>query len=128
MPDLEDSIRERAWQLLGRAPTWHELKRMLDAEGLTDRLGAAGMQDLLAAWHARAAAELTDAQLQDELGFWAEGGSYATHLKGFQAVPAAALVEAARSRGWFVRSGASGGAIVNPPGGRPLRVPLGLAG
>jgi len=128
MPEPSDPIRERAMTLLARAPTWHELRRALEAEGLIDRLGGAGMQALLAEWHERAAAALSDVELRIELGFWAEGGTYAAHLRGFQAIPPAVLVSQARARGWFVRQGASGKAIVNPPGARPLVVQTGPDG
>ncbi|MGE4528118.1 MAG: hypothetical protein AB7D00_07100 [Rhodospirillaceae bacterium] len=128
MPEPSGPIWERALTLLERAPTWHELRRALEAEGLVDRLGGAGMQDLLAEWHARAAAALNDVELRIELGFWAEGGTYAEHLRGFQAIPPAVLVAQARARGWFVKQGASGKAIVNPPGARPLVVQVGADG
>ncbi len=87
MTEETAAVRERAVQLLARAPTWHELRRALDSEGLVDRLGAAGMQFLLEEWHRRAANALNDIELRIELGFWAEGGGYAEHLKGFQAIP-----------------------------------------
>jgi hypothetical protein len=122
------AVRSRALQLLAEAPTWHELRRVLDAEGLVDRLGAAGMQALLEEWHRRAAKALNDIELRIELSFWAEGGSYAEHLKGFQAISPDALVAEARARGWFVRVGESGRAIVNPPGARPLVVRMGRGG
>jgi len=128
MPEPSDPIWERATTLLARAPTWHELRRALEAEGLVDRLGGAGMQALLDVWHARAAAALTDVELRIELGFWAGGGTYAAHLRGFQAIPPTVLVAQARARGWFVRQGASGKAIVNPPGARPLVIQLGAEG
>lgn len=125
MTEETAAVRERAVQLLARAPTWHELRRALESEGLVDRLGAAGMQFLLEEWHRRAANALNDIELRIELGFWAEGGGYAEHLKGFQAIPPTALVAAARARGWFVRIGESGRAIVNPPGAKPLVVRTG---
>lgn len=125
MTEETAAVRERAVQLLARSPTWHELRRALESEGLVDRLGAAGMQSLLEEWHRRAANALNDIELRIELGFWAEGGGYAEHLKGFQAIPPMALVAAARARGWFVRIGESGRAIVNPPGAKPLVVRTG---
>ncbi|MBN2752617.1 MAG: hypothetical protein JXQ84_07900 [Rhodospirillaceae bacterium] len=127
---LEQSgpVWERAMDLLGRAPTWHELRRALDNEGLVDRLTAAGMQALLHEWHRHAAEGLTDIELRIELGFWSDGGSYAAHLRGFQAIPPTALVAQARVRGWFVRVGTSGTAIVNPPGARPMVIQVGPDG
>ncbi len=122
------SARARALHLLMASPTWHELRRALEDEGLVDRLGAAGMQSLLEEWHSRAANALNDIELRIELSFWSEGGSYAEHLKGFQAISPGALVAAARARGWFVRVGESGRAIVNPPGARPLVVQTGSGG
>jgi hypothetical protein len=80
------------------------------------------MDALLLEWHQREAAAMTDAQLTEELAFWSDGGTYNSHLKGFSATPPAMLVEQARHRGWFVKPLDSGGAVVNPPGGRPLVV------
>lgn len=125
MSETARAVRERAEELLARAANWHEYRRLLEAEGLLDRLGPEGIQAMLAAWNARAAAALSDAELRVELGFWADGGSYAAHLRGYQAIPPAELVEQARARGWFVRVGASGTALVNPPEGRPLTLRLG---
>ena len=118
------AVRERALDLIERAPTWHEYRRLLDSEGLIDRLGADGMLAILDEWHSRAAVALTDVELRIELGFWAEGGGYAEHLKGFQAIPPTHLVAQAQVRGWFVRVGSSGNAVVNPPGARPLVIKL----
>ena len=92
---------------------------------LVEELGPEGMQDLLDLWHQRAAGALNDIELRIELGFWAHGGTYAQHLRGYQAIPPAALVAQARARGWFVRVGESGNAVVNPPGARPLALRLG---
>lgn len=124
MSETADAVRERAMELVERAPTWHECRRLLEAEGLVDRLGASGMLDVLDHWHCRAAAALSDVELRIELGFWAEGGGYAEHLKGFQAIPPTHLVAQAQVRGWFVRVGGSGNAVVNPPGARPLVIRL----
>lgn len=124
MSETVDAVRERALDLIERSPTWHEYRRILDAEGLVDRLGADGMLDLLDEWNRRAALALSDVELRVELGFWAERGCYAEHLKGFQAIPPAHLVAQAEARGWFVRIGASGNAVVSPPGSRPLAIRL----
>lgn len=124
MSEAADAVRERAMELVERAPTWHEYRRLLDLEGLVDRLGADGMLAVLDHWHCRAAAALSDVELRIELGFWAEGGGYAEHLKGFQAIPPTHLVAQAQARGWFVRVGGSGNAVVNPPGARPLVIHL----
>lgn len=125
MSETARAVRERAEELLARAATWHDYRRLLEAEGLPDRLGPEGIQAMLAEWTRRAAAALADAELRAELAFWADGGTYAAHLRGYQAIPPAELVEQARARGWFVRVGASGTAIVNPPEGRPLTLRLG---
>lgn len=124
MSETADAVRERAKDLIDRAPTWHEYRRLLDAEGLVDRLGADGMLQILDLWHCRAAVRLSDIELRIELGFWADGGGYAEHLKGFQAIPPTYLVAQAQVRGWFVRVGGSGNAVVNPPGARPLVIRL----
>ena len=128
MDEMQDELMEQAMRLLEQAPTWHELRRALDAEGLTDRLGPAGMDRVLAAWQRRAAESLSDRDLAAELAFWAEGGTFTAHLKGFQATPPDLLVEAAQRRGWFVRIGSAGTALVNPPDGRPLALRIGLGG
>lgn len=127
MSETARAVRERAEELMLRAATWHEYRRLLEAEGLVDRLGSEGLQAVLAEWNRRAAAELNDIELRVELCFWADGGSYAAHLRGYQAIPPAELVEQARVRGWFVRVGPSGTALVNPPGARPLTIRLGPA-
>jgi hypothetical protein len=127
MSETARAVRERAEELMPRAANWHEYRRLLEAEGLVDRLGPEGLQAVLAEWNRRAAAALNDIELRVELCFWADGGSYAAHLRGYQAIPPAELVEQARARGWFVRVGASGTALVNPPGARPLTIRLGPA-
>lgn len=124
MSEIADAVRARALDLIERAPTWHEYRRCLDAEGLVDRLGADGLLDLLDVWHRRAAQKLSDVELRIELCFWAGGGGYAEHLRGFQAIPPAILVAQAEARSWFVRIGSSGVAVVNPPGTRPLTIRL----
>lgn len=126
--ETAEAVRERAMELIERAPTWHEYRRLLESEGLVDRLGADGMLSVLDRWHGRAAAALSDVELRIELGFWAEGGGYAEHLKGFQAIPPTHLVAQAQARGWFVKVGGSGNAVVNPPGARPLVIRLSPAG
>lgn len=113
---------QRARILLAGAPSWHELRRQLDAEGLGHRLGSAALDLLLLEWHRREAASLSPDGLAGELAFWAGGGGFASHLKGYNAVPPAVLIDEARRRGWFVRPLGSGGAVVNAPDGRPLVV------
>ncbi len=117
---MMDDLLGRARALLAQSATWHDLRRRLDDADLTYRLGVGGLDILLVEWHEREAAALTDSALADELAFWAEGGSFASHLKGYSATPPAILVEQARLRGWFVKPLGSGGAIVNAPTGRPL--------
>jgi len=128
MSERAGLVWERSLELLGRAPTWHELSRALKSEGLDEHLGPSGMQDLLCEWHKKAAHGLSDIQLAEEIAFWGNGGTYAEHLKGFQAVPPAALVDEAINRGWFVKKTPSGRAIVNPPQGRPVTLNLSLGG
>lgn len=118
MSPLSDAMIE-ALKLLGGAGTWHELRRSLGDRKLDQMLSPAEMQDLLTAWHERRAAELDDDTLVSELAFWADGGTFETHLEGWQAVDPAALIDAAKHRGWFVRQ-LPGGAIVNPPTRKPL--------
>lgn len=109
----------KALLLLDGAGTWHELRRSLDEQTLTPRLSPDDTQTLLDAWHKRQAARLDDATLTRELAFWADGGTFDSHLDGWQATRPAALVDEAARRGWFVRRLASG-AVVNPPEGKPL--------
>lgn len=119
-----DDLLGRARALLAQSASWHDLRRRLDDAGITERLGAAALDDLLAAWHAKEAAGLSDDALAEELRFWAGGGSYGNHLKGYNATPPAVLVDEARARGWFVKPLDSGGVVVNAPSGRPLVVKL----
>lgn len=111
----------KALLLLDGAGTWHELRRSLDEQTLSPRLGPEDTQTLLDAWHKRQAARFDDAALIRELAFWADGGSFEAHLDGWQATRPAALVDEAARRGWFVRRLPSG-AVVNPPQGKPLMV------
>lgn len=117
-----DDPMSRALTLLAGAPSWHELKRSLDETGLSIRIDPAGLDALLAAWHRKEVAALSDEELVAEISFWAEGGGYAEHMRGYFAVPPRILVEEAGNRTWFVAPLGSGGAIVNAPGGRPLVV------
>lgn len=117
---MMEDVLGRARALFAQSASWHDLRRRLDEAGLSQRLGAAALDDLLAAWHAQEAGKLTDPALAEELGFWAGGGGYADHLKGYNAIPPAVLVADARRRGWFVKTLDSGGVVVNAPAGRPL--------
>jgi hypothetical protein len=117
---MYDDPMQRARAMLAEAPSWQELRRRLDAAGLTQRLGGGAVTALLAEWQRHEAAGLADAALTAELRHWAEGGGYAEHMRGYNAVPPTVLVEEARRRGWFVRPLGSGGAVVNAPDGRPL--------
>lgn len=118
-PDLTAALA-----LVEEHDTWQALRAALEEGGLAARLGAAGLERVLAAWQGRAAWRLTDAQLAQELAFWADGGTYAGHLSGFNAIAPAALVGEAERRGWFVRR-LGPKALVNPPEGKPLAVPTG---
>lgn len=120
----ESSDMTAALALVDEHDTWQALRAALDERGLAARLGSAGIEQVLQAWQGRAAWRLSDGQLAQELAHWAGGGTYATHLSGFNAVAPAALVTEAERRGWFVRRlGAK--ALVNPPDGKPLAVPTG---
>lgn len=115
------SILAEALRLLAGAGTWHELRQSLTERSLDTALSAADMDALLAAWHRRCAAALSDQALTQELRYWHDGGTFADHLEGFQAVPPEALVAEAAHRDWFVRTLGSG-AVVNPPDGKPLMI------
>ncbi len=124
MSDRQDLIWERATELLSRAPTWHELHRELASEGLDEHLGPGGMQQVLQLWHETSARRLSDADLARELEFWSGGGTYTSHLKGFQAVPPEVLVAEAEHRDWFIKITPSRKALINPPEGRPFTIQL----
>ncbi len=117
---MTDDPMQRARAMLAQAPSWQELRRQLDAGDLTHRLGSGAVADLLGEWQQQEAARLGDPELIAELRFWAEGGGYAGHMRGYNAVPPVVLVEEAGRRGWFVRRLGSGGAVVNAPHGKPL--------
>jgi hypothetical protein len=110
---------EDACRLLKGAGTWHEFKTSLAERRLDLALGAADMDLLRRDWQAQQAQRMDDNTLTRELRFWAEGGSYDSHLDGFQALSPGALLVDAQRRGWFVRRLASG-AVVNAPIGKPL--------
>jgi hypothetical protein len=110
---------EEARRLLQGAGTWHEFKTSLDERRLDLALGPMDMDLLRREWQALQAQRMDDPLLTRELAFWADGGSYDTHLDGFQALSAGALLDEAERRGWFVRRLASG-AVVNAPTGKPL--------
>ncbi len=124
MNDRHDMVWERAVELLFRAPTWHELHKMLVTEGLDEHLGPEGMQRILQFWHETVAKRLSDSDLTLELEFWSGGGTYVSHLKGFQAVPPEVLVAEAGRRNWFIKIMPSRRALINPPEGRPLTIQL----
>lgn len=111
-----------ALDLVDEYDTWQALRAALDRQGLTATIGASGIERVLHAWQARAAWRLDAPQLTAELSHWANGGSYANHLDGFNAISPRALVDEAERRGWFVRRLGTAKAVVNPPNGRPLAI------
>lgn len=123
MGTIGGSDMESALFLVEEHDTWQALRAALEERGLAARIGAAGLEQVLSAWQARAAWRLTDAQLAQELAHWAGGGTYAAHLQGFNAPAPAVLVAEAERRGWFVRR-LGPKALVNPPDAKPLAVPL----
>lgn len=122
MPLTTADLRQIS-DLMDGAGVWQELKRRMDADGVTERIGPDGVQAVLSHWHRSEARHLTDGLLTAELRFWANGGRYATHVRGFNAVRPQALVDEAGRRGWFVRDMAGGGWVVNPPESQPLFLP-----
>ena len=122
MPLTTADLRQIS-DLMEGAEVWQELKRRLDAAGLTERIGPEGLQVTLSHWHRTEARKLTDTLLTAELRFWANGGRYADHVRGFNAVRPHALIDEATRRRWFVRSMARGGWVVNPPDSQPLFLP-----
>ena len=118
----DPDVMARIGAILDESRSWMEAKRALKAAH--DRvLDAAAWHAALEAWQDRAVRRLADRDLGEELRHWAEGGRYQDHLQGFDALPPRLLVKEAKRRHWFTRGLASGGAVVNPPGGRPLSLP-----
>ena len=99
--------------------SWPGLKAKLEAQDVAEALGAEGLFTLMEAFLARATATLPDKRLAEELSFWADGGTYTTHLQGFQAIPPRALVKEAEKRGWLVKT-LPQKTLVSPPEGKPL--------
>ena len=120
---LTIALLRQVLDLMDGVEVWHELKRRMDAAGLTQDVGPDGMQAVLDHWHRSGARRLSDPVLAAELHFWSDGGAYATHVQGFSALRPRALVDEAGRRGWFVRELARGGWVVNPPDSQPLFLP-----
>lgn len=116
---MTDTPFDEALRLLDGAGTWHEFKTSLNERALDKMLAPADLDRLRDGWQARQARSLDDHTLTLELTFWADGGSFDSHLDGFQAIGPGALLDEADRRGWFVRRLASG-AVVNPPDTKPL--------
>ncbi len=118
MTEPSPALQEALTLLIG-AGTWHELRRSLQERKLDQAMGPEDMRVLLDAWHTRQTNGMSDTILTRELLFWANGGSFETHMDGFLAPPPAALLEAALARRWFVRRLPSG-ALVCPPDHPPI--------
>lgn len=98
---MTDSAFTEAERLLAGAGTWHEFKTSLTERGLDLQLGPADIDDLRDQWQALQAKQLTDHSLHQELVFWADGGTFAGHLDGYQAINPGMLLTEAERRGWF---------------------------
>lgn len=120
---MTTAILRQILDLMDGTEVWQELKRRMDAAGLTEKIGPDGMHAVLDHWHRTGARRLSDPVLAAELHFWSDGGGYDTHVRGFNAVRPRSLVDEAGRRGWFVREIARGGWVVNPPDGQPLYLP-----
>ncbi|SDH24754.1 hypothetical protein [Roseospirillum parvum] len=109
--------------VIGDCRAWPQVRARLDEHGLSEALGPDGLLRVMAAWQAERAGALSDAELTAELRHWAEGGTYQSHLGGFNALSPETLLDEARRRGWFVQSLPGGRGVVTPPTGKPLVLP-----
>lgn len=116
--DKLDAVR-KIYDMMGDVKSFQELKAKMEKQGMTDMIDTELMDRIAAEWNAREAKKLPEGTLMQELDFWAQGGSFSSHLKGFNAIPPTTLVTEAKSRGWFVQQ-MGPKAIVNPPAGKPL--------
>lgn len=117
---MSDDDFKQALFLTEKAASWQQLRQQLKKERL--EISPENMQKLINFWHNKKAEKLTDKQLKDELEYWANGGSYETHLRGYNAIKPDALVKNASSRNWFVKELKNGEFIINPPDSLPLRI------
>ena len=60
------------------------------------------MLEVLDFWQKYMAKSLTDGELLSELNFWSEGGSFESHLNGYDALNPKVLVFEAKKRNWNV--------------------------
>ena len=109
---------KQAVSLAEKAASWQQVRQQLKKEKL--EINPENMQELINFWHNKEAEKLTDKQLTDELEYWANGGSYKTHLRGYNAIKPAVLIKNAGNRNWFVKKLKNGEFIINPPNSLPL--------
>ncbi len=89
--------------LIDKVGALSELKDQMRSLHLTEVLGSDGVMTVIDIYQQYVLSRYSDTKLIEEILFWAEGGSYETHLDGYNAMSPKALVKEAKKRGWLVK-------------------------
>ncbi|OPZ77803.1 MAG: hypothetical protein BWY78_00861 [Alphaproteobacteria bacterium ADurb.Bin438] len=100
--DKNDAISLCAF-LFDKVKNITELKAQIDLMNLKDPLGSDGLLTVIDYYQQHALNKFKDEDLIKEIMFWAEGGSYKTHLDGFNAFSPKALITNAKKRNWIIK-------------------------